>query len=113
MIGGLVSEVDRYTCSTTGNSLGDPIASYTVGSTGIACHFVAVTPADREALQAVGGGKSKVADHIVMFKSGQSLTVADRLKFGSDYYEVIGINNPDQMGHHLEVQVARVQGLTA
>ena len=109
---GLVSEVDRYIYSNAGNSLGGFNATYAVGTTGIACHFVSLSPREREALRAVGGANAKVADHLIMFEHGTTLAIQDRLKFGSDYYEVLGISDPDEMSHHIEVQVARVQGLT-
>jgi hypothetical protein len=112
-LGGMVSEVTLYSYTDTGNSLGERTPHYATGSTGVACHFINLSPEEREALKAVAGGNAKVASHLVIFEPGVTVSPKYRMKFGSDYYEVIGVANPDQMAHHLEVQVARVQGLTA
>jgi len=48
-----------------------------------------------------------VATHKI-FCDNMTVTLDDRIKWGSYYFEITGIKNPSEMYHHLEIMVREI-----
>ena len=43
-----------------------------------------------------------------VYCDNMSVTTADRIKWGSYYFKIVGIRNPSEMYHHLEIDVLEI-----
>ena len=45
-----------------------------------------------------------------VYCDNMNVTTADRIKWGSYYFKIIGIKNPSEAFHHLEIDVVEIDG---
>ena len=111
---GLNAVVDLYRPTGAVNAYGEDVQSLPTGATysKLRCRWTNLSAADAERVTYQLGNASEVAHYRAFFEPGKDVKVLDRLKKGSDYHRVLSVVDVHEMGHHLEVHLAKAEGVT-
>ena len=111
---GLNQVCDRYAVTEAENEQGEGVLTWpgTATTSDIPTRNVTVSLADRAHMQAIGEHYGEEVAYVFLFEHGTTWAVDDYIKWGSDFYLVLTVENPDKMDHHLEVLAVHVQGVT-
>ena len=111
---GLNQVCDRYAATEAENAQREEVLTWpsTATTSNISTRIVTVSLADRAHMQAIGDHYGEEVAYVFLFEYGATWAVDDYVKWGSDFYRVLTVENPDKIGHHLEVLAVYVQGVT-
>lgn len=111
---GLNAVVDLYRMTGSVNDYGDRIETLPTGATyeNLRCRWATLSSVAVDKVEFELGNASEVAHFRVFFEPHVDVRVFDRLKKGSDYHKVLAVMNPHEMNHHLEVYLAKAEGVT-
>lgn len=111
---GLNESVDKYRPTWAEGNEGEDVLTLPGSATesGLECRIVTVSLADKAHMEAIGLHYGEVKAYVFLFADGADVVVDDHLKYGSEYYRVLTSEDPDKLGHHLEVLGVHVQGVT-
>ena len=112
---GLGQLADLYRPSTSTNSYNETVYSYpgTPTRSNVSCRLSSLTLDDREKLKALGSAVSETGARRIMFAGAEDVRVKDRIKYGSDVWEIIGIEDVDRRGIVLETFGVTATGVIA
>lgn len=112
---GLNESVDKYRPTWAEGDEGEDVLTLPGSATAsdLECRIVTVSLADKAHMEAIGIHYGEEKAYIFLFDDGTDIAVDDHLLYGSEYYRVLTAEDPDKMGHHLEVLGVHVQGVTA
>lgn len=102
MIGLFNHTLTRQTITRTDDSAGGYVESWTDGAT-FRARICPLTAQERMM-------QDKTTPFIThrIYCSNMTITEEDRIKWGIYYFEILGIRNPSEMYHHLEIDVREV-----
>lgn len=95
------------------NEYGEPELAWSDVATGVKCRYVTGSYYQREQLRAVAGAGTIVAEAKILLPGGMDIQEGDRIELDSRLYEVLSAEDVDRVGYVIEVQVARIEGVTA
>lgn len=103
---------DVYRASETVNDYGEPVLTWALLVSSVPCRFVVGDYARRVELQAVAGAQVAVATHMVLLPADTDVVAGDRLERELKQYEVLSADDIDNVGHHIQAHVVRLEGVT-
>ena len=111
---GLNVTVDVYRPTEAVNEWHEEIETKpgTATASGVAARFTGPPTKDGERLVIEFSGKQVVVTAVVLFHADANVQLGDFLKYDSADYRIVALKDVDEMGHHLETMVVRVQGVT-
>ncbi len=112
MIPGYNLKCDVIRVSFETNEVGDQVESTTVVAENVPCRLASREFFRREHLNVLGGGAVDIASHIAIFPADTDVRTTDRLDVNDKEYEIVWLDDIDQLGHHQEALVKHVGGVT-
>lgn len=95
--------------TTTQDEYGVPVETWTDVGT-VRCRLIPLPYSEQAELKVLGGGQHTVASHKVLMPI-YDIKIKDRLVIGTETYTVLSVEDVDRIGHHIEAQVAYVEGV--
>jgi len=75
------------------------------------CRLSSLSLEDREKLKALGSAVSETGARRIMFAGSEDVQVKDRIKYGTDVWEIIAIEDVDHRGILLETFAVAAKGV--
>jgi len=112
---GLNETVDKYRPTQTTNPEGEEVFTWPDSPTesDIPCRVVTVSLARKAQMEAIGLHYGDVEAYTFLFEDGKDIATDDKLEYDGEYYRVLTVEDPDKLGHHLEVLAVHVEGITS
>ncbi len=106
----LAADIIRVT--TEVNEVGDMVETETIIAEDVPCRLCSRDFFRRENLQILGGAAVDVASHIAILPADTDILTTDRIEVNETTYEVIWLEDLDQLGRHKEALVKHIGGVT-